>query len=92
MVARNRLETGEIGYLRQVLARSTATESTNDMRECGAKPFLRRGDTMTDQKLLQFYLNMREPEAYRWNMSPKSLYLELETRDFLLRHFERLQV
>lgn len=43
---------------------------------------------MTDQKHLQFYLNMREPEAYRWNMSPKSLYLELETRDFLLRHFE----
>ncbi|MBD2866776.1 class I SAM-dependent methyltransferase [Paenibacillus oceani] len=43
---------------------------------------------MDDQKLLKYYLNMREPEAYQWNMSPKSLYLELETRDFLLRQFE----
>jgi len=44
---------------------------------------------MSDQKLLQYYLNMREPEAYQWNVSPRSLYLELETRDFLLRNFER---
>lgn len=43
---------------------------------------------MDDQKLLDFYLAMREPEAYQWNISPLSLYLELETRDFLLRNFE----
>lgn len=42
---------------------------------------------MNDQKLLDFYLSMREPEAYQWNISPRSLYLELETRDFFLRNF-----
>ncbi|GIP18147.1 hypothetical protein J40TS1_37890 [Paenibacillus montaniterrae] len=43
---------------------------------------------MNDQKLLEFYLSMREPESYQWNISPRSLYLELETRDFFARHFE----
>lgn len=43
---------------------------------------------MNDSNLLQYYLNMRESEAYQWNLSPKSLYLELETRDFFARHFE----
>ncbi|MCJ8013211.1 class I SAM-dependent methyltransferase [Paenibacillus sp. KQZ6P-2] len=43
---------------------------------------------MSDQKLLQYYLNMREPEAYQWNISPRSLYLDFETRDFLIRNFE----
>lgn len=43
---------------------------------------------MNDQTLLKYYLNMREPEAYQWNMSPRSLYLEFETRDFLSRNFE----
>ena len=42
---------------------------------------------MNDKQLLQFYLNTREPDAYQWNLSPESLYLELETRDFLLRNF-----
>lgn len=37
---------------------------------------------MDDQNLLNFYLHMREKEAYQWNLSPASLYLELETRDF----------
>jgi hypothetical protein len=30
---------------------------------------------------------MREKEAYQWNLSPASLYLELETREFLTKHF-----
>ena len=38
---------------------------------------------MSDQNLLNYYLNMRVPEAHQWNTSPRSLYLELETRDFL---------
>lgn len=47
---------------------------------------------MNDQKLLEYYLNMREPEAYQWNMSPRSLYIEFETRDFFSRHFEVLAI
>ncbi|WP_199618091.1 methyltransferase domain-containing protein [Paenibacillus alkalitolerans] len=43
---------------------------------------------MNDQQLLRYYLNIREPEAYQWNLSPRSLYLELETRDFLTRNFK----
>lgn len=43
---------------------------------------------MNDQKLLDFYLSMREPEAYQWNNSPRSLYVEFNTRDFLARNFE----
>jgi len=43
---------------------------------------------MNDQKLLDFYLSMREPEAYQWNLSPRSLYLEFETRDFFARNFK----
>ncbi|WP_427051627.1 hypothetical protein [Paenibacillus sp. TC-CSREp1] len=31
---------------------------------------------------------MREQEAYQWNLSPSSLYLELETRDFLAKYFD----
>ncbi|WP_145412741.1 methyltransferase domain-containing protein [Paenibacillus xylanexedens] len=42
---------------------------------------------MDDQNLLNFYLHMREKEAYQWNLSPASLYLELETRDFLTKYF-----
>ncbi|WP_289373688.1 class I SAM-dependent methyltransferase [Paenibacillus silvae] len=43
---------------------------------------------MKDQHLLNFYLHMREEEAYQWNLSPASLYLELETRDFLAKYFD----
>nr|WP_154958878.1 class I SAM-dependent methyltransferase [Paenibacillus xylanexedens] len=43
---------------------------------------------MDDQNLLDFYLHMREKEAYQWNLSPASLYLELETRDFLAKYFD----
>lgn len=43
---------------------------------------------MDKQKLLNYYLSLREREAYRWNLSPRSLYLELETRDFLTRHYK----
>lgn len=46
---------------------------------------------MNDVNLLQYYLNMREPEAYQWNLSAQSLYLELETRDFFARHFEAFE-
>ena len=42
---------------------------------------------MNDQTLLNYYLSLREREAYKWNLSPKSLYLELETRDFFSRHY-----
>ncbi|KHF37224.1 hypothetical protein CM49_00730 [Paenibacillus sp. P1XP2] len=42
---------------------------------------------MNDANLLQYYLNMREPEAYQWNLSAQSLYLELETRDFFCKAF-----
>lgn len=43
---------------------------------------------MNDQDLLNFYLNMREKEAYQWNLSPAGLYLELGTREFLAKHFD----
>lgn len=43
---------------------------------------------MDDQDLLKYYLSLRESEAYQWNLSAKSLYLELETRDFITRHFK----
>lgn len=43
---------------------------------------------MNDQDLLKYYLSLRESEAYEWNLSPRSLYLELETRDFLKRHYK----
>lgn len=39
------------------------------------------------EKLLGHYLMLREPDSYQWNMSPRSLYLELETRDFFARNF-----
>ncbi|KAA8787090.1 hypothetical protein ABIE27_003390 [Paenibacillus sp. 4624] len=43
---------------------------------------------MEDRSLLDFYLRMKETEAYQWNLSPASLYLELETRDFLAKYFD----
>jgi len=43
---------------------------------------------MNDQNLLNYYLSLREREAYQWNLSPRSLYLELETRDFFRRHIQ----
>lgn len=42
---------------------------------------------MNDSELLKHYLSLREREAYQWNLSPRSLYLELESRDFLQRHY-----
>ncbi|WP_010275456.1 class I SAM-dependent methyltransferase [Paenibacillus senegalensis] len=35
---------------------------------------------MNDEKLLQFYLNLRSSEAGPWNLSPENLYIELEVR------------
>lgn len=43
---------------------------------------------MNDQELFQYYLAMREQEPHQWNLSPKSLYMELETRDFLTRNYQ----
>ncbi|MHA7967765.1 class I SAM-dependent methyltransferase [Paenibacillus sp. CAU 1782] len=43
---------------------------------------------MDDHNLIQHYFSLREPEAYQWNLSPRSLYMEMETRDFFLQHFE----
>ncbi|WP_020615507.1 class I SAM-dependent methyltransferase [Paenibacillus daejeonensis] len=43
---------------------------------------------MEDRVLLEYYLSLRDREAYQWNLSPRSLYVELETRDFLHRHYK----
>ncbi|MFD1177952.1 class I SAM-dependent methyltransferase [Paenibacillus puldeungensis] len=37
---------------------------------------------MDDKTLLEYYLSAYGPEAGPWNLSPTSLYLELEIRDF----------
>lgn len=42
---------------------------------------------MNKENLLQYYLNLREPEAYQWNLSPRSLYIEYITRDYFERKF-----
>lgn len=41
---------------------------------------------MKDHQLLDYYLAMHDSEAYPWNASPASLYLELETREFFNRN------
>lgn len=43
---------------------------------------------MNDKLLLDYYLSLRDPEAGLWNLSPQSVYLELETRDFMRRNCE----
>ncbi|MFD1676247.1 methyltransferase domain-containing protein [Alicyclobacillus fodiniaquatilis] len=48
-----------------------------------------------DKELLDFYLELRGPEAQPWNLSPESLYLEYVTRDYIKKHlkiFEGIQV
>jgi hypothetical protein len=43
---------------------------------------------LNDQQLLEYYLNMREPEAYEWNSSPRSIYIEYITRDYISSNFD----
>lgn len=43
---------------------------------------------MNDEKLLSYYLSLRDPEAGAWNLSPQNLYLEMMSRDFLKRNLE----
>ncbi|ULL17774.1 class I SAM-dependent methyltransferase [Paenibacillus sp. H1-7] len=38
---------------------------------------------MDDSTLLHHYLSLRDREAGKWNLSPASLYVELETRDYV---------
>lgn len=48
-----------------------------------------------DRKLLAFYLSTEDPEAGPWNRSPRSLYIQYWTRDFIARHlhpFEGIRV
>lgn len=41
-----------------------------------------------DDRLFQYYLNLRSPEAGEWNSSPACLYTELSTRDYVRTAFE----
>jgi SAM-dependent methyltransferase len=41
---------------------------------------------MNDKKLLEHYVSLRDPEAGLWNLSPRSLYMELEVREFFQKH------
>lgn len=43
---------------------------------------------MNDEQLLEYYLNLKDPEAAGWNLSPNSLYLEYVTRDYLSMNFQ----
>nr|WP_144926516.1 class I SAM-dependent methyltransferase [Paenibacillus bovis] len=40
-----------------------------------------------DAKLLQFYLDMKSPEAGPWNSSPQCLHTEVVTRDYIRKTF-----
>ena len=42
---------------------------------------------MNDQMLFEYYRILREPEANEWNLSPRSLYLEYVTRDYVSNNF-----
>ncbi|PRZ16324.1 MULTISPECIES: class I SAM-dependent methyltransferase [Laceyella] len=43
-------------------------------------------EQITDEKLLKYYLDSRQPEAYEWNISPQNLYIESTIRDFVQKH------
>lgn len=43
---------------------------------------------MNDEKLLQYYLSLSDPEAGPWNLSPQNLYVEMMSRDFIQRNME----
>lgn len=40
-----------------------------------------------DGKLLQYYLELKSPEAGVWNTSPQCIHTELVTRDYMRRNF-----
>lgn len=40
-----------------------------------------------DHKLLQYYLELRGPEAGEWNTSPQCIHTELVTRDYIQKSF-----
>jgi ubiquinone/menaquinone biosynthesis C-methylase UbiE len=40
-----------------------------------------------EDKLLQYYLALRHPEANEWNSSPPCLYTEMMTRDYVSKNF-----
>ncbi|WP_226887820.1 MULTISPECIES: hypothetical protein [Paenibacillus] len=39
-----------------------------------------------DEKLLQYYLELKGPNAGEWNSSPQCLHTQLVTRDYVRRH------
>ncbi|WP_157793868.1 methyltransferase domain-containing protein [Paenibacillus donghaensis] len=43
---------------------------------------------MDDTKLLDFYLNMYSSEAAPWNLSPQSLYIQMEIRDWFSKEIK----
>src|SRR5690625_3111445 len=44
--------------------------------------------TIKDEKLFQYYLELRSPEAGEWNTSPQCIHTELVTRDYIRKSFE----
>jgi len=44
---------------------------------------------MVNEKLYNLYLEMRGPIGAPWNLSPKNLYLEFATRDYIEREIKR---
>jgi SAM-dependent methyltransferase len=40
-----------------------------------------------DQKLFQYYLELKGPEAGEWNSSPQCIYTEFVTRDYVKKSF-----
>lgn len=41
-----------------------------------------------DEKLFQFYLELKSPEAGVWNTSPQCLHTEMKTRNYIRKSFE----
>lgn len=41
-----------------------------------------------DERLLRYYLELKSPDAGKWNSSPECLYTEFVTRDYIRRSFE----
>ncbi|WP_438494889.1 class I SAM-dependent methyltransferase [Paenibacillus sp. IHBB 3054] len=43
---------------------------------------------MNDEKLLQYYMELKGPEAGEWNTSPTCIHTQLVTRDYVKRLFK----
>lgn len=44
-----------------------------------------------DEKLFQYYLELKGPEAGEWNTSPQCIHTELVTRDYFKKSFELIE-